>query len=276
MSEWVAAGSHELFRELRRTLQTIRAEKRVVVTRIDLVGGGSRIRNLANRIAEEGNVPTAVALAVEQIVERQIDGARRPAFALALASALRAVGDERVSTIELRTESLAFAGQMVHLKERVPFIALSAGLVTLLLLVNAGLGYREAIRREKEIDKQFCEITKATVGREICEPKEAIVAMQKPASELGNVKLPERSALNIAAELSQRIPKDIEVAIEELDVSPERAKITGETASFDAVDSIVSEYAKDSCYSDIKKGKLQKKSTGDKVEFQLTMNMECS
>jgi len=276
MSDWVAKGSSELFRELRRTLQTIRSEKRVLITRIDVLGGGSRIRNLANRIAEEGNAPAAQGVAVEQIVERQVDGARRPAFALALASALRSAGDERVSTVELRQNDLAFAGQMVHLKERIPVMIAAAAAVMLLLIVNAAAGYRQLMTREAEIDRQFCEITKSTVGREICEPKEAIVAMQKPASELGNVKLPERSALNIAAELSSRIPKELEVAIEELDVSPDRAKISGETATFDAVDSIVLEYAKDACYSDIKKGKLQKKAGGEKIEFQLTMNMECS
>lgn len=276
MSDWVAKGSADLFRELRRTLQTIRAEKRAIVTRIDLVGGGSRIRNLAHRIAEEVNVPVAHGLAVEQIVERHVDGARRPAFALALAAALRAVGDERVSTIDLRTADLAFAGQMVHLKERIPFMLGAAAAVVVLLLANTAASYHQAIQREKELDRQFCEITKTTVGREICEPKEALAAMQKPASELGNVKLPERSALNIAAELSSRVPPGTEVSIEELDISPERAKISGETASFDAVDSLVSEFAKDDCYSDIKKGKLQKKAGGEKIEFQLTMTMECS
>lgn len=276
MSDWVARGSADLFRELRRTLQTIRAEKRVVVTRVDLVGGGSRIRNLANRIAEEINVPTAQGLAVEQIVERNVDGARRPAFALALAAALRAVGDERVSTIDLRTNDLAFAGQMVHMKERVPFIFGAAAAVVVLLMANAAVSYQQAVKRERDIDKQFCEITKTTVGREICEPKEAIAAMQKPASELGNVKLPERSALNIAAELSARVPEGVAVDIEEIDITPERAKVTGETATFDAVDSLVTEFAKDDCYSDIKKGKLQKKAGGEKIEFQLTMTMECS
>ncbi len=276
MSDWVARGSADLFRELRRTLQTIRAEKRVVVTRVDLVGGGSRLRNLANRIAEEINVPTAQGLAVEQIVERNVDGARRPAFALALAAALRAVGDERVSTIDLRTADLAFAGQMVHMKERVPFILGAAAAVVLLLAANAAVSYQQAVKRERDIDKQFCEITKTTVGREICEPKEAIAAMQKPASELGNVKLPERSALNIAAELSSRVPEGVVVDIDELDITPERAKLTGETATFDAVDSLVTEFAKDDCYSDIKKGKLQKKAGGEKIEFQLTMTMECS
>lgn len=276
MSDWVGRGSADLFRELRRTLQTIRAEKRVVVTRVDLVGGGSRIRNLANRIAEEINVPTAQGLAVEQIVERQVDGARRSAFALALGAALRAVGDERVSTIDLRTKELAFAGQMVHLKERVPFMLGAAAAMVVLMLANAAVSYQQAVKRERDIDREFCEITKATVGREICEPKEAIAAMQKPASDLGNVKLPERSALNIAAELSSRVPEGVAVDIDEIDITPERAKLTGETATFDAVDSLVTEFAKDDCYSDIKKGKLQKKAGTEKIEFQLTMTMECS
>ncbi|MFO0723243.1 MAG: pilus assembly protein PilM [Myxococcota bacterium] len=276
MSELVASGMHELFRELRRTLQTIRSEKRVVVTRLDLLGGGARIRNLANRLADELNMPVAVGVAVEQIVERSVDQGRRGAFALALALALRAAGDEPVSTIDLRTGEFQFAGQMMHLREQIPVFAGAVAVMIVLLGLNAFVAYHQAVKWEHEVDRQFCEITKATVGREICEPKEAISAMRQPASEFGNVKLPERSALNIAAELSQRIPGEVTVDIEEIDITPERAKITGETATFDAVDSIVSEYSKDKCYSDIKKGKLRKKPDSDKVEFQLAMEMGCS
>ncbi len=276
MSELVAAGQSELFRELRRTLQTIRSEKRLTITRVDLLGGGSRLRNLANRLADELNTPVAQGVAVEQIVERLVDQARRSAFALSLALALRAVGDEQVNTIDLRSGEFQFAGQMMHMREQIPVFAMAVVAITVLLGLNAFVSYNQAIRQEREIDRQFCEISKATVGREICEPKEALSAMRQPASEFGNVHLPERSALNIAAELSARIPEDITVDIDEMDISPERAKISGETATFDAVDSILAEYAKDKCYSEIKKGKLRKKPDADKVEFQLSMEMECS
>jgi general secretion pathway protein L len=278
MSELVAKGLAPLFRELRRSLQTIRAERRVTVTRIDLVGGGSRLRNLANRMAEELNVPSAQALAVEQIVERQVDAARRPAYASALAIALRGAGDERVASIDLRKGDYQFAGQLLHFRERIGSIALGAGVIVLLLAINVFASYHQVIKRERAIDMQFCEVTKQVIGREICEPKEAISVMRQPASELGNVRLPQRSALNIAAELSQRIPNEIKdaVLIDEMDITPERARISGETNTFDAVDSMVGEYSKDPCYTDLKKGKLRRTPSGDKVEFQLSMNMECS
>lgn len=276
MSELAARGLSGLFRELRRSLQTIRAEKRLTVSRIDLLGGGSRIRNLANRMAEELNVPTAQALAVEQIVERYVDAARRPAYASALAMALRSVGDERVAPIDLRQGDFQYAGQMLHLRERLPTIGIGIAVIVMLMLVNVVAAYHQVIQREKQLDRQFCDITQQVIGREICEPKEALSVMRQPGSELGNVRLPDRSALNIAAELSQRIPKDLEVLIDEMDISPDRARISGETNTFDAVDSIVGEYAKDNCYKDIKKGKLRRTPAGEKIEFQLAIDMECS
>lgn len=276
MSELVAQGLTPLARELRRSLQAIRAEKRAVITRIDLLGGGSRIRNLANRLAEELNIPAAPGLAVEQIVERHVDAARRPAFALALACALHSAGTQRVSPIDLRRGEFQFAGQLLHLRERVPAIALSAAAILLLLGLNTVVSYHQLIRRERAIDEQFCQITKTVIGREICEPKEAISVMRQPGSELGTVHLPERSALNVAAELSDRIPKEVEVLIDEMDITPDRARVSGETSTFDAVDSMVSEYAKDSCYTNLKKGKLRKRPEGDRVEFQLAMDMGCS
>jgi hypothetical protein len=61
-----------------------------------------------------------------------------------------------------------------------------------------------------------------------------------------------------------------------MDITSDRVRISGETTTYDAVDQIVTEYAKDTCYKDIKKGKLDKKTGTDRVEFQLTMRLECS
>jgi Tfp pilus assembly PilM family ATPase len=277
LAEVVARGLDPFLRELRRTIVSIRAEKRVRLARIDLVGGGSRVRNLASRLAEELGVPTQHGLAADQLVEQAVpDAARRPAFALAMAACLRAAGDARVCTIDLRQGELAFSGRMEGLKDRLPTMFAAAALLLVLLGVNAAVSYRDIVRREKDLDQEFCKVTKAIIGREICEPKSAMAAMRQPASELGNVKLPERSALNVAADLSELTPTGVNVEVEELDITPDRAKISGESPSFDAVDSLVQEYAKDKCFSEIKKSKLRKKADGDKIEFQLSMNTECS
>ncbi|MBI4822504.1 MAG: pilus assembly protein PilM [Deltaproteobacteria bacterium] len=276
MSAAIQRGLKTLIGELRRTLASIRSERRVRVARIDLLGGGSRIRNLAPHLAEHLNTPAAHAVAVEQIVEPFVEAGRRSAFAVALGAALRLAGDAKVSQIELRVDEFAYAGQLEQLVARVPIVLASAAAIVVLLAANVWMSYHTVSGREKEIDKAFCSVTKEVVGREVCEPKLAIEAMKQPVSEIGNVKLPERSALNVAAELSERIPKTLDVKIEEIDISPDRARLVGNTASFDAVDQIVAEYEKDTCYKEIKKGNLRKTAAGDRVEFQLTIQLECS
>ena len=276
ISDIIAEGLTPLVRELRRSLQAVRSDRRVRIARIDLLGGGSRVRNLANYLADQLNVPTAQSVAVEQIVEPHIDTTRRPAFAGALASALRVVGDEPTSNIDLRSGDFMFAGSLRHLRARLPAIGIAAVVLLCLLGVNVWASYQTAVAREKAVDAQFCSITKEVIGREICEPKRAISAMQTPATELGAVEFPERSAFNIAAELSERIPKDLDVHIREMSIAQSRAKISGEAPTFDAVDQIVAEYSKDTCYTDIKKGKLRRLANGDRIEFVLSMQLECS
>lgn len=276
MADVVSAGLGPLVRELRRTIQSIRKEKRVRVARIDLVGGGARIKNLANHLAEQLNVPVAAGAAVEQVVERNVEGARKPAFALALACALRATGDAPVSTIDFRVGDFEYAGQLQHLRERAPLMAGAAGVLLFLLLINVVVQYQVTNAREAEIDRQFCAITKKVVGREICEPTVAISVVRQPSSELGSFQLPEKSAFQVAAELSHLVPKELDVTLSEMEITPDRARLAGKTANFDAVDQLVGAYSANDCYREIKKGRLRQTSDGKGVEFQLSIRLECS
>lgn len=277
MSEVVATGLRPLVKDLRRTIQSIRSEKRVRVARLDLLGGGARIKNLANYLAEQLNVPVANGVAVEQIVERNVDTPRRPAYAVALANALRTTAEEATSRMDLRVGEYAFAGSMENVRDRVPFIAAAVGVLAVLAIGNTIAQYQVVKAREAAIDQQFCNITKKVVGREICEPTVAISVIKQPTTELGAFALPEISAFQVAAELSHLAPKDVKLLIEEMEVTPDRVRIAGETTSFDAVDQLVSAYAAHKCFNDIKKGKLSKKSGSEGgVEFQLSIRLGCS
>jgi len=276
MAEVVALGLKPLVKELRRTLQAIRRERRFRVARIDLVGGGSRIRNLAPYLAEQLNVPVAHGVAVEQSVERLIDGPRRSAYAAPLAYALRATTEAPVNRIDLRKGELSFAGQMQSLRERFPVILASAAVLVLLMAINTAVQYRLVIQREAAIDEQFCKISKEVVGRRICEPAIALSVLREPASELGSFKLPAKSAFRVAAELSHLPPKDVGLAVSEMDIRPDRARVQGSAASFDAVDSIVGALNADQCIDNIRKGNLDKRPDGKGVEFQLSMDLGCS
>lgn len=276
MSEIVSAGLKPLIKELRRTLQAIRREKRVRIARIDLVGGGARIRNLAPFLAEQLNVPVAVGVAVEQSVERLIDSPRRGAYAASLAFALRATTDAPVNRIDLRKGEFSFAGQMQSLKARFPFMIAAAAMLLVLLGVNVAAEYHVISQREADIDEQFCAITKEVVGRRICEPAIALSVLRQPTSELGSFKLPDKSAFRMAAELSNLSPKDLEVTVSEMDIRPDRARLQGETTNFDGVDKIVGAFEADGCIQNLRKGNLNKRPDGKGVEFQLSMDLGCS
>lgn len=276
ISDAVTEGLKPLVQELRRTLQVIRKERKVRVTRLDLVGGGSRIRNLAPYLAEQLNVPVALALAVDQAVERQIEGPRRSAFALALGLALRPANLTGVPRIDLRVGEFTFSGQLEQFRARLPFMAATGAGLLVLLLVSVAANYRTVIEREAQVDESFCAVTKEVVGQEICEPSRAISVMQSPNSELGSFRLPEVTAYTIAAELSHRVPDELPVKLYDIDITPDRARIEGEADSFDTVDKLVAAYADSDCLSDIKKDQIRKKSTGTGIEFKINMQVTCS
>lgn len=276
ISDAVADGLKPLLRELRRTLQIIRTERKVRVSRVDLLGGGSRIRNLAPHLAEQLNVPVGLALAVDQAVERQVEAPRRSAFALALALAMRLANPQSSPRIDLRVGEFSFSGQLEQFRARLPFMAMAGAGLLLLLLVSVAANYRAVIEREAQIDQAFCGITKEVVGQEICEPSRAISVMKSPSSDLGTFRLPEATAYTIAAELSHRVPDELNVKLYDIDITPDRARIEGEADSFDTVDKLVASYSDSACLSDIKKDEIRKKSAGEGIEFKINMQVTCS
>jgi len=275
VSDAVESGLRDLVRELRRTLQAIRKERRIHVERIDLVGGGARIRNLASFLCEQLNLPVGEAKVVEQSVERQVESGRAGAFALALAVALRSTPGALMPRIDFRRDEFAFAGSLENFRSRVPVMAACVGGLMLLLLISVAVQYRAVVEREAVIDQAFCDITREVVGREICEPSLALSVMASPDSELGSFELPERSAYVTLAELSQRVPEGVEVTIEEVQVTSDRAQVEGSADSFDAVDKVVSAYNESDCLDDIKKARISKSATGQGVEFELSMLVVC-
>lgn len=276
LSDVVARGLSPLVRELRRTLANIRRERRVDITRIDLLGGGAQLQNLPHFLAEALSVPVGMGAAVEQNVEALIDDDRRPAFAGALAAALRASGDAPVTGIDLRKGPFAFAGGLQHLRSRVPTIF--AAVMTLLILLGAYgvLRARALGAREAEVNKEFCKITKEVIGREICEPDVALSVMRSPPSELGSFKLPEVSAQGLLLELSDRVPEKLEIKLSELNITGDRIVVEGEGPNFEAVDRLVAAYSESTCLQNIQKDRLRKKAGGSGVEFQLKMKNGCS
>ncbi|MGF1510244.1 MAG: pilus assembly protein PilM [Myxococcota bacterium] len=275
VSDACVEGLKELVRELRRTIQMIRHERRIKLTRIDLFGGGSKLKGLSAYLGEHLQLPIGHALIFDQTVERLVEPVRAPAYALAVALALRATPKGVLPRLDFRKEEFAFAGTLQHFRARVPAMVASLGALLVLLLISVAAQYRAVIEHEARVDQLFCVVTEEVVGREICEPGLAISVMQSPESELGAFRLPRNSAYRLAAELSERVNEDLNILLTEMDITPDRITLDGEANGFDSIDQLVTAYAESPCLGDIKKSNISKKAAGDGVDFTLNMRVEC-
>lgn len=276
LSDVISNGISPLVRELRRTLASIKREGRINITRIDLLGGGSCLGNLPQFLAEALDTSVGMGAAVEQNVEQDIIKDRRPAFAGALANALRVSGEAPINTLDFRRGDLSFSGGLQHLKGRLPTIATAVGALIILLGLYGILKTSMLSAREAEVDQEFCRVTKEVIGREICEPDVAESVIRNPSSDLGTFRLPEVTAYDMLLELSAKVPSELDVKVTDLSVSAERAVVEGDAPSLDAVESLVAAYDKSKCLSDIEKGPIRDTSNGQRLEFQLKMKVECS
>ena len=274
LSDVVTRGLSNLVRDLRRTLVVMRSERRIEVSQIHLVGGGSKIPHLEAYLTEVLDIPVTPAESIEENFELLVDSDRAPAFAGALAATLRAGGSAPISTIDLRQGEFSFSGGFQHLKNRLPAMLTAVGVIAVMLLFYAGLNSRFTYAREAEINKQFCKITKEVTGTEICEPTIALSVMRQPSSELGSFALPKISAFGHALSIAQLVP--VKLKLTELNIDTDRIYVEGEVGSFDAVDKLVEAYSKNTCFKKITKDKLRKKGGGSRdIEFQLKIQLEC-
>ena len=70
-----------------------------------------------------------------------------------------------------------------------------------------------------------------------------------------------------------RMPPEINVKNNELDIKPEAIRLKGKAINFDEVDKIVAALVDGRCFTKVEKGKARKLKEG--VEFQISMNIDC-
>lgn len=276
MGDAVARGLRPLVRELRHTVQAIRSDRGVRVSRVDLLGGGAGLKHLASHLADALNVPVLEGSAVSQVLDTHAPKTRALAFSLALALALRGASNEEVSTLDFRKGDFQFSGQLEHLGQRLPALGTWAAVLLLLFFVQIGTRHQLLGQQESAVDEAFCALTKRVVGRALCESTVALAALREPPSDLGSFRIPKRSAFEMASDISEAIPPDLEVRLRDFDIREERASIRGDAKDFDAVEQVVANLKKMECITEAKKGNLRTSVDGKGVEFQLTLRLGCS
>jgi general secretion pathway protein L len=261
-----------LLREVRSTIRAWQA--RVGPRRVTgavLCGALGRLPGLPALLAPEVDGPVA-PLALPPGAGGGLQGEDAPAFGLALALALRGHQGARGGRLNLRRGELAFTRDFEHLKGRVVQLAAYAGLILLLAVVGAGVKAFALSRQEALLDRALCDAEGKIIGK--CFPNfEEAQAVLRGRGTLG-VGLPKATAVDLLADLSQRVPAEVKLRLERIDLTRDKLHLEGTTDNAESVDRVVAGLRASRCYGDAHSGAARKRADG-KFEFSIDAALGC-
>jgi general secretion pathway protein L len=210
-------------------------------------------------------------LSLESATAQALPPEDAPAYALALALALRGHQGSRAPRLNLRRGDLAFTRDFEHVKGRVARLALAGAVLLVLAIASAGVKVFALSRQEALLDKALCEAEQKLIGK--CYPnfEEAQAVLQGHST---GSSLPRATAVDILAEISERVPAGLQVRFEKMEVTREKLHLEGATESAENVDKIVNGLKGSRCFPDARSGSARRRPDG-KFEFSVDAGLSC-
>ncbi len=265
-------GLQPLLRDLRATLRSYAGRARRPVSKVYLCGGTARMLGLDAQLTRDLGIPAqALALPPEALVVPEED---RPAAFQALSLALRAqTSGVRASRFNLRRGELAFKGDFDYLKDRVGMMA-SFAVILFVLFIASGIVQSSVLaRRERQVDALLCDTTQRVLGS--CEKNFDKALNMLRGKESPSAAIPKLSAVTLLSEFLQRVPSDIPLTVDQIQVDTSRITVRCETDSSKQVDKITTALRTYPCFHEVREGKVEKSKDGLKVNFRLDIQVEC-
>jgi general secretion pathway protein L len=268
-------GLQPLLRELRPTLKSHTARTRRALARIYICGGTAALPGIDEQLTRDLGIPVErlpVPAEPGATAGGGVAGGVAAAQAWALALRAQAAGP-KAPRFNMRRGEFAFQGDFDYLKGKAWLLA-SMAATLLLLLVTSGVVRNVVLsRREAEVDRVLCDTTKRVIGT--CE-KDYVRALNLMAGqESPTAALPRKSAVNLMAELTQRIPQGMPVKFEEVIVDPTRVQLRGETATRTQVEELAAAIKGQGCFREVQTGRVEASRDGQKTSFRLDIDVEC-
>jgi general secretion pathway protein L len=264
-----------LVRELRATLRAWHARVGPrPVARLHLAGELARLPILPELLGGEVQAPVG-PLELAGYAAEKIPPADAPGLALALALALRGQQGSRAPRLNLRRGELAYIRDFQHLKGKVTRLAAYAGLIALLAATSAGVKAFALSRQEGALDRSLCDAEQKILGKcfDNFEQAESIL---KGRGATGAATVPKTSAVDVFAELSERIPPSVPLRFDRIEITKDKLHLQGTTDAAENVDRIVSALRGSRCFGDARSGGARKRGSDGKFEFSIDSALTCA
>jgi general secretion pathway protein L len=266
-------GLQPVMRELRPTFKAFTARTRRQVGAVVLCGGTARIRGIAEQLERDLHIPTRViALPVE--AKGAVPAEAQPTAAQAYALALRGnASGAKAPRFNLRRGEFGFKGDYDYVKDKVGLLA-AFGVTFLMLLLASGIVRNSVLaRREAQVDAVLCATTQRILNT--CETNYPRAISMLKGVESPAAALPKQSAVNLLAEVTQRIPPEVPVKLDRIQIDLERIILQGETDSSKEIDTLTTAIKGHRCFKEVSPGKMEKTRDGQKVAFRLDIQVQC-
>lgn len=262
-----------LIRELRATLRAWRARPPArQVGALLLAGELGRLPGLPELLAPEVEGPiSTIALtgdAAQRIPHRDV-----PAFALALALAVRAQFGGRSARLNLRRGDLAYTRDFEHLKGRLVRLAVQASLVALLAVVGAGVQAWALSRQEAALDRALCEAEQKILGKCIDNYEIAVQTLRGKGTPTAGI--PKVSAVEVLAELTEKVPESVPMKFDRVEITKDKLHLQGTTEAAENVDKLVGSLRASRCFADARSGGARRRGAEAKFEFSADSSLTC-
>jgi general secretion pathway protein L len=262
-------------REVRATLRAWRGRAgpaAAPLRRLLLAGEAPFLAGLAEALQADVDGPIEPLALAGPAVER-IDPAEAPAFALALALALRGHQGSRGPRLNLRRGELAFTRDFQHVRGKVVRLATWAALVLLLAVVSSGVKVFALSRQERLLDGALCDATQKLIGKCYENDELAVAALRGKGTAAASI--PRNSAVDVFMELSARTPQDFWLKLDRIEITRDKLHLQGITDAAENVDRIVSSLRGSRCFGDARSGGARKRSSDGKFEFTIDSDLTC-
>jgi general secretion pathway protein L len=200
-------------------------------------------------------MPVALGLAMRQVSRRAVGlDFRREEFAL------------RKSYDEIRGQLLSIGGM----------VALLVGLSLFDLYYHLRTKESHYAQLQSQVEAIFRDTFPEVrrVSNEVAQAQERLRELETNLKGVGSLSGPQGSALEMLRELAVRMPQGLPVKITDLTISTEGISLSGETRSFDGVDSLKKAFAASAYFDEIKVSQARAGAGGQGVEFKIAITLK--
>jgi general secretion pathway protein L len=144
--------------------------------------------------------------------------------------------------------------------------------VMLLAIASAGVKVFALSRQEAALDRALCDAEQKIIGKCYEDFGQAQAILR---GRSGGTSLPKVSAVELFAELADRVPAAVPLRFDRIEITREKLHLEGTTDVAENVDRIVGALKASRCFGDARSGSARKRGSDGKFEFSVDAGLTC-